>query len=230
MNKPGCWLTRKRLVEYLYGELSGKRKNRVASHLETCSRCRKAWENIKTAADAADRLTRTEPPAAFWDFYSGRVIARISANHRLQPVKNLYGFKKFLVPSLSFLLVFSIFLGGARSYRIDREITRNRELYQNVEEIWNLDLIDHLIQDEVIFSEPIDQPHELDKVARSKKEIRQRYHKFQNLPVAEQNRILTNYQKWTGYPESRQTTTKRIYRILKTANHPDLKRLGIAEE
>ena len=225
MNKLGCWLTRKRLVEYLYGELSGEKKNRITSHLETCSRCRKIWDGIKTATDAADRLIQPEPPGAFWDYYSKRVTARISENRRRRPVESLYGFKKFLVPSLSFLLLFSILLGGARYYRIDQEITRNRELYQNVEEIWNLDLIDQLIQDEVVFSEPANQPNPTELRVRSKKEVRQQFHKFRNLPVSEQNLILANYQKWTGYPESKQIATKRIYRILNTADHPALKKL-----
>lgn len=225
MNRFGCWLTRKGLVEYLYGELSGEKKNRIASHLETCSCCRKVWEDMKTAADKADRLTQPEPPAAFWDFYAKRVTARISENLQHRPIKDLHNFKKFLVPVISFLLFVSISLGGTRSYLIKQEISRNQELYRNVETIWNLDLINQFIQDEVLFSEPTDQPNPPELRVRSKKEIRQRFHKFQNLPVAEQNLILTNYQKWTGYSKDRQIVSKQIHHILKTANYPALKKL-----
>ena len=225
MNRLSCRLTRRKMVEYLYGELSGEKSRCVASHLEACPDCRKVWEGMKRTVDAVKGLPRPEPPAAFWDFYAGRVTARISENPRRLPVEGLYGFKKILIPIISFLLFVSISLGGARSYLMEKEITRNHELYQNVETIWNLGLIDQFIQDEVLFSEPIDQPNPPEPRVRSKQEIRQRFHKFRNLPVAEQNLILANYQKWTGYTKDRQIASKRIHHILKTANHPALKRL-----
>ena len=110
MTRLSCWLIRRRLVEYLYGELSGEKGRCVASHLEACSDCRKVWEGMKTAVDAVKDLPRPEPPAAFWDFYTGRVMKRISETKTRKHFGNLYGYKKLLLPSLSVLLFFSIFL------------------------------------------------------------------------------------------------------------------------
>ena len=225
MNRLSCWLTRKRLVEYLYGELSGEKGRRVDSHLEACPDCRKVWEGMQTTADAVKGLPWPEPPAAFWDFYAGRVMKRISETRTRRHFGNRYSYKKLLLPVISFLLFVSISLGGARSYLIKQEISRNHELYQNAETIWNLDLIDQFIQDEVLFSEPIDQPNPPELRVISEKEIRRRFPKFQRLPVSEQNLILANYQKWTGYTKDRQIVSKQIHHALKTANYPALKRL-----
>ncbi|MCX5642426.1 MAG: zf-HC2 domain-containing protein [Candidatus Omnitrophica bacterium] len=225
MNRLSCWLIRKRMVEYLCGELSGEKGRRVASHLETCPDCRKVWEGMKMTADVIKDLPLPEPPGAFWDFYAKRVTARISENPRRHPIEGFYGFKKILIPVVSFLLFVSISLGGTRSYLIEKEITRNHELYQNVETIWNLDLIDPWIQDEVLFSEPIDQSSQAETPAFSKGEIRQQFHKFRRLPVSERNLILANYQKWTGYTKERQIVSKQVHHILQATNHPALKKL-----
>jgi hypothetical protein len=213
------------MVEYLYGELFGEKDRRVASHLEVCPDCRKVWEGMKITADTVKDLPQAEPPAAFWDFYAERVTARISENRRRRPIEGLYGFKKILVPAVSFLLLVSISLGGTRSYLINKEITRNHELYQNVETIWNLDLVDQLNQDNVLFSEPLDQTYQADTTTLSEGEMRQQFHKFRRLPVSDQNLILANYQKWTGYSKDKQVTSKQIHHALETANHPALKRL-----
>ena len=221
-------MTRRRLVEYLYGELSGEKGRRVASHLEACPDCRKVWEGMKTTADAVKGLPLPEPPATFWEFYAGRVMKRISETKTRRHFRNLYGYKKLLLPVISFLLFISISLGGARSYLIKKEITRNHELYQNMETIWNLDLIENLVdqvnQGSVLFSGLLDQPSQAE-AALSKGEIRQRFHKLRNLPVSEQNLILANYQRWTDYTEDRQIVSKQIHHVLKTANHPALKSL-----
>jgi hypothetical protein len=216
-------------VEYLCGELSKEKGRRVAYHLEACPDCRKVGEGMKMAADAVKGLPLPEPPAAFWDFYAGRVMKRISETRTRRHFGNLYGYKKFLLPSLSVLLFFSIFLGSTNFYQVNREIEKHRELLQNVETIWNLDLVEDLVeqlnQGNVLFSEPLDQPYQAETTALSKGDIWRRFHKFQQLPVSEQKLILANYQKWTGYPKPRQVTSKRIYCILKTADHPALKRL-----
>lgn len=225
MSRFGCWLTRRRLVEYLYGELSTEGSNRIKFHLEACSSCRKVWEELKLVSSVADTVRQDEPPAAFWEFYSGRVIARISEAKTHRRFGNFYGYKRILLPSLSLLLFFSIFLGSTSLYQVNREIEKHRELLQNVETIWNLDLVDELNQDQVFFSEPLDQPCKSEAVKLSKGDIWKRLHKFQQLPIAEQNLILANYEKWSVYPVDKRVISKRIYHILKNAGHPALKKL-----
>ena len=225
MKRFACFLFKKRLVSYLYGEATARQEQLVKAHLKTCPFCRKIWEEMKTVSEATKPAFEPETPAAFWEFYPKRVMAKISEEKVSKRSYTERKFKKILVLSSSALVFLVVILGSTRFYLVEKEIKKNHELYQNLEVVWNLDLINQVIEDEVFAPELLKQTTGSETLPHSKKEIHLRVHRFRRLPASERNLIIDNYQQWADYPASKKKTNQVVYYLLKVAGHPDLKEL-----
>ena len=57
-----CSLTRKRLAEYVYGDLGERERSRVLSHLASCASCRETADEIKGVLSLAFAYAEKSPP------------------------------------------------------------------------------------------------------------------------------------------------------------------------
>jgi hypothetical protein len=110
---------RKRLHEYLDGEVSGRDKARIEAHLSTCRECSDALEDLRLLVQSLRRLGDVEPPSGMARSIMERI--RAEAGHEKPAVRSSRGLfgsirvRAALGAVAALFLVFtSIFLYRAR--------------------------------------------------------------------------------------------------------------------
>lgn len=227
MKRIRCFFLKKKLVGYLYGEITPYEKQLLESHIGICPSCRKTLEEIESVAKKTEDVFKPDISEASLETYSQKVLTRISEKKVL---REIFGRKTLVKKGLVFaasVIFIGVILYNTRIYLIEKEIERMPELYQNLEVIWNLDLIKSMAEDESFISNVLNQnmSEESEIPQYSRKEIHFLVHHFKHLPDFERDVILTNYQQWINYSSLTKKAHQEVYYYLKKIDHPDLKRI-----
>ncbi len=142
-----CEDIQKRLIEYYYNEIGPKEAESIQRHLDSCTRCSRAYYKFRKELD---RLKVEEPsiPQEFWKEFNRKVKDRITERE----AKRFY-LSRPVAAFVSALVLIIILMLGYRYYntkQTERFITENYELLKNLELYENLDLIEHLEEIELL--------------------------------------------------------------------------------
>ena len=226
MKKIGCFFFRRRMVGYLYEEITPRERELLQYHIEACPSCKKILEEMESVAKKIEKALEPQIPEASLKIYPQQIIARVTGQKFLKQRYRKARLKKGLVFA-SCIIFLGIMLHATRFYLIEKEIESAPELYQNLGLIWNLDLINGIAEDESFVANILNQnvPEKPGLVQRSKRELHLIVHHFKNLPDLEKNIILANYQEWINTPPSQKELHRKVYHYLKKIDHPQLKKI-----
>lgn len=225
MKRIRCFFIRRKLVEYRYGEIAAEKRELVKSHIDVCPGCKRILKEIESIPIATEKAHKLEIPDGLLELLSQKVIIRISEHNVLKQRYRKLQLKKALIFA-SCIIFLGIILHTTKFYLIEKEIGHSPEFYQNLELLWNLNLINAMIEDDSfvssIFNKGIEEPN---IIHNSKRKLHLIVHHFKNLPDFEKSLILANYQEWINTPPSQKELHQKVYHYLKKINHPELKRI-----
>jgi len=228
MKRIKCFFFRRKLVEYFYGEVTPREKELLKFHIEICPYCKKILEEMEYVSRETEKAFEPQIPETSLKLYPQQIIIRISEQKLSKQKYRRARVKKGLVFA-SCIIFLGIMLHTTKFYLIEKEIESLPEFYQNLELIWNLDLINGIAEDEsfvaTIFNQDIPEESNLIQNSKSKRELHFIVHHFKNLPDLEKNLILANYQQWINTPPLQKKLHQKVYHYLKKIDHPELKKI-----
>jgi len=140
-----CKDVEKNLILYYYDEVDPSTKAELADHLESCTRCRSSWTQLKTTLDAI-KIKEPELSESFWQDYLRKVHQKIEdkRSHRYFPLLLKPRFVQVVVTVVILLVIgfwgFKFYI----SKKEDAFIRENYELIKNLELFENFEILRHL--------------------------------------------------------------------------------------
>jgi hypothetical protein len=140
-----CKDIEKNLILYYYDEIDPSAKVELSSHLETCTKCKSSWDQLKTTLDVI-KIKEPELSESFWQNYLSKVHERVEGkkSHRYFPLLLKPRFAQVIVTVVILLI---IGFGGFKFYISKKEdtfIRENYELIKNLELFENFEILRHL--------------------------------------------------------------------------------------
>lgn len=128
----------RKALENSVGELNrAEESSEAMSHLHQCSTCRK-YSGFLSKLNAGSPLVVMPSDESFWVRQRSAIVEKISI-----PPSSFIVSRWVLIPALSIMAIFSVWLGRARTLENIR-IAQNMEFLQNLDMVEDLDLIEQL--------------------------------------------------------------------------------------
>lgn len=116
-----CKEVRKKLLNYLEGDVSLKDRKEIKKHLRVCRECNKEMENLRRLFEILDKETIPEPGDRFWRELPKRIDIKL--NRRTKRLRKLMAIAASIIIIIGGLLVFRYTHKEGVSYPISESIS-----------------------------------------------------------------------------------------------------------